>query len=164
MLVHRINEDILNDKIRIVGGESNEVIDFDSALEMAYNQDLDLVEMSEKDGVSICKIMNYSKFLYEQKKSKKVQKKSTLKEIKLGCNIADHDIMVSAKKCKNILEDGDRVKVIVIFKGRQVVFANEQGSEVLDKFLSYFEDDYINVVKQPKLEGNMFTMQVEKKN
>ena len=129
---------------------------------MAYNQDLDLVEMSEKDGVSICKIMNYSKFLYEQKKSKKVQKKSTLKEIKLGCNIADHDIMVSAKKCKNILEDGDRVKVIVIFKGRQVMFANEQGKEILEKFLDYFEEGFVVVTKNIKLEGNMVTMQIEK--
>ena len=132
------------------------------ALNVAEEEGMDLVEMSDNNGVSICQLMNYSKFLYEQKKSKKVQKKSVLKEIKMGCNIADHDIKVSAKKALNILNDGDKIKVMVIFKGSQVMFANEQGKEILEKFLNYFEEGFVVVTKNIKLESNMVTMQIEK--
>ena len=132
------------------------------ALNVAEEEGMDLVEMSDNNGISICKLMNYSKFLYEQKKSKKVQKKAVLKEIKMGCNIADHDIKVSAKKALNILNDGDKIKVMVIFKGRQIMFANEQGQEILEKFLNYFEEGFVAVTKNIKLEGNMVTMQIEK--
>ena len=134
--MHRINEEITNKKVRIVGSTYEGEMSLTEALNVAEEEGMDLVEMSDNNGVSICKLMNYSKFLYEQKKSKKVQKKAVLKEIKMGCNIADHDIKVSAKKALNILNDGDKIKVMVIFKGRQVMFANEQGQEILEKFLT----------------------------
>jgi translation initiation factor IF-3 len=160
--VHRINEEITNKKVRIVGSTYEGEMSLTEALNVAEEEGMDLVEMSDNNGVSICKLMNYSKFLYEQKKSKKVQKKAVLKEIKMGCNIADHDIKVSAKKALNILNDGDKIKVMVIFKGRQVMFANEQGQEILEKFLNYFEEGFVVVTKNIKLEGNMVTMQIEK--
>lgn len=162
--MHRINEEITNRKVRIVGSESTYEgeLALSEALNIAEDEGLDLVEMSDNNGVSICKLMNYSKFLYEQKKSKKVQKKAVLKEIKMGCNIADHDIKVSAKKALNILNDGDKIKVMVIFKGRQIVFANEQGQEIFEKFLNSFDEGFVSVTKPAKLEGNMFTMQIEK--
>lgn len=160
--MHRINEEITNKKVRIVGSTYEGEMSLTEALNVAEEEGMDLVEMSDNNGVSICKLMNYSKFLYEQKKSKKVQKKAVLKEIKMGCNIADHDIKVSAKKALNILNDGDKIKVMVIFKGRQVVFANEQGQEILEKFLNYFEEGFVVVTKKIKLEGNMVTMQIEK--
>lgn len=162
--MHRINEEITNGKVRIVGSTYDGEMSLNQALDIAYEEGLDLVEMSDNNGVSICKLMNYSKFLYEQKKAKKVQKKAVLKEIKMGCNIADHDIKVSAKKALNILNEGDKIKVMVIFKGRQIMFANEQGQEILDKFLNAFEVGFVNIVKPAKLEGNMFTMQIEKAN
>ena len=160
--MHRINEEITNKKVRIVGSTYDGEMSLTDAFNIAEDEGMDLVEMSDNNGVSICKLMNYSKFLYEQKKSKKVQKKAVLKEIKMGCNIADHDIKVSAKKALNILNDGDKIKVMVIFKGRQVMFANEQGKEILEKFLDYFEDGFVIVTKNIKLEGNMVTMQIEK--
>ena len=160
--MHRINEEITNKKVRIVGSTYDGEMSLTDAFNIAEDEGMDLVEMSDNNGVSICKLMNYSKFLYEQKKAKKVQKKSVLKEIKMGCNIADHDIKVSAKKALNILNDGDKIKVMVIFKGRQVMFANEQGKEILEKFLDYFEDGFVIVTKNIKLEGNMVTMQIEK--
>ena len=160
--MHRINEEITNKKVRIVGSTYEGEMSLTEALNVAEEEGMDLVEMSDNNGVSICKLMNYSKFLYEQKKAKKVQKKAVLKEIKMGCNIADHDIKVSAKKALNILNDGDKIKVMVIFKGRQVMFANEQGKEILEKFLDYFEDGFVIVTKNIKLEGNMVTMQIEK--
>ena len=161
--MHRINEEILSEKIRIVGSTYDGIMDLNSALDIAYDEGLDLVEMSEKDGISICKLMNYSKFLYEQKKSKKVQKKAVLKEIKLGCNIADHDIKVSAKKALNILNEGDKIKVSVIFRGRQVVLADTVGPEILEKFMNCFEDGFLTISKQPKLEGTLYSMTIEKK-
>lgn len=160
--MHRINEEITNKKVRIVGSTYDGEMSLTDAFNIAEDEGMDLVEMSDNNGVSICKLMNYSKFLYEQKKAKKVQKKAVLKEIKMGCNIADHDIKVSAKKALNILNDGDKIKVMVIFKGRQVMFANEQGKEILEKFLDYFEDGFVVVTKNIKLEGNMVTMQIEK--
>lgn len=160
--MHRINEEITNKKVRIVGSTYEGEMSLTEALNVAEEEGMDLVEMSDNNGVSICKLMNYSKFLYEQKKSKKVQKKAVLKEIKMGCNIADHDIKVSAKKALNILNDGDKIKVMVIFKGRQIMFANEQGQEILEKFLNYFEEGFVAVTKNIKLEGNMVTMQIEK--
>lgn len=160
--MHRINEEITNKKVRIVGSTYEGEMSLTEALNVAEEEGMDLVEMSDNNGVSICKLMNYSKFLYEQKKSKKVQKKAVLKEIKMGCNIADHDIKVSAKKALNILNDGDKIKVMVIFKGRQIMFANEQGQEILEKFLNYFEEGFVVVTKNIKLEGNMVTMQIEK--
>lgn len=160
--MHRINEEITNKKVRIVGSTYDGEMSLTDAFNIAEDEGMDLVEMSDNNGVSICKLMNYSKFLYEQKKAKKVQKKAVLKEIKMGCNIADHDIKVSAKKALNILNDGDKIKVMVIFKGRQVMFANEQGKEILEKFLDYFEDGFVIVTRNIKLEGNMVTMQIEK--
>ena len=160
--MHRINEEITNKKVRIVGSTYDGEMSLTDAFNIAEDEGMDLVEMSDNNGVSICKLMNYSKFLYEQKKAKKVQKKAVLKEIKMGCNIADHDIQVSAKKALNILNDGDKIKVMVIFKGRQIMFANEQGKEILEKFLDYFEDGFVIVTKNIKLEGNMVTMQIEK--
>lgn len=162
--MHRINEEISNKRVRIVGSTYDNEMSLDSALDIAEEEDMDLVEMSDNNGVSICKLMNYSKYLYEQKKAKKPQKKASLKEIKFGCNIADHDIKVSAKKALNILNDGDKVKVGVIFKGRQMAFANDLGIEVLEKFLNCFEEGFVTVTKQPKLEGNMYSMQIEKSN
>ena len=162
--MHRINEEIDNKRVRIVGSTYENEMSLETALDIAEEEDMDLVEMSDNNGVSICKLMNYSKFLYEQKKAKKPQKKATLKEIKFGCNIADHDIKVSAKKALNILNEGVKVKVGVIFKGRQMAFANDMGEEVLGKFLNCFEEGFVIVTKQPKLEGNMFSMQIEKAN
>lgn len=163
--MHLINEDIKNKVVKIVGDtySDRDNMSLDSALDLAYDLGLDLVEMSENNGVSICKIMNYSKFLYEQKKSKKTPKKSVLKDIKFGCNIADHDLKISAKKALSILNEGDKVRVLVVFKGRQIVFAECQGKELLNKFMSYFEDDSVFISKAPKLEGSMYSMIIEKK-
>ena len=164
-----INENIKCDKVRIVGGEGFEnigVVTLQEALKMSEEAELDLVQMSEKENLAICKILNYSKFLYEQKKAKKNQqkgqKKSVMKEIKFGCNIAEHDLQICAKKANNILDEGDKVRACVVFKGRQIVFAKDQGPEVMERFLTYFEN--ISIVKAPKLEGTLYTVSFERKN
>lgn len=162
--MQRINEEIKNEKVRLVGEgvEGNAIITLEEALDKSYDEGLDLVEMSEKDGISICKIMNYQKYQYEQKKAKKQQtKKVSQKEIKFGCMIADHDLEVYANKAKKILNEGDKVKVIVLFRGRQMGFASSEGPKILEKFNSFLGDVVIS--KQPKLEGNLYSMVVEKK-
>ena len=164
--MQRINEDILNTKIRLVGEDFAEadIVSLDYALDKAFDNGLDLVEMAERDGISICKIMDYQKFLYEQKKAKKQSvKKIDVKEIKFGCMIADHDLEVASKKASKILNEGDRVKVLVIFKGRQMAFANTEGPKVMNKFLSLFDKESYTVVKPQKLEGYTYTTVIEKK-
>ena len=160
--MHLVNEEIKNTNVKLVGEFSGEM-SLEEALEVAYSNDLDLVEMSVVNGVSICKVMNYSKFLYEQKKAKKVQKKMAVKDIKFGCNIADHDLKISHKKATNILKEGDRVRVVVVFKGRQTAFANTMGADLISKFLGLFEEDAVQVVQNPKLEGNTYTVTIESK-
>ena len=159
-----VNTDITNEKVRIVGDEFKDkgVIDLEEALNIADEQGLDLVEMSVSDGVSVCKIMNYSKFLYEQKKSKKVQKKSVLKEIKFGCNIADHDLSISANKALKIMNSGDKVKVMAIFKGRQAIYGVEQGESLMNRFMSHLPDDVV-ISKSGKFENSIYSIIVERK-
>jgi len=164
--VQRINEDIENVKIKLVGDDFAEpnIVSLDYALDKAYANDLDLVEMAVKDDISICKILNYQKFLYEQKKSKKQNtKKIEVKEIKFGSLIADHDLQVAAKKASKILNEGDRIKIMVIFKGRLMAFANDEGPKVLNRFLSNFDENDISIIKEPKLEGFAYTTVIEKK-
>ena len=160
--MHLVNEEIKNTNVKLVGEFSGEM-SLEEALEVAYSNDLDLVEMSVVNGVSICKVMNYSKFLYEQKKAKKVQKKMAVKDIKFGCNIADHDLKISHKKATNILKEGDRVRVMVVFKGRQSAYASTVGADLIDKFLNLFDEDAIQIVSSPKLEGNTYTVTLENK-
>lgn len=160
--MHLINESIKNNRVRIVGDFSGDM-PLDDALNIAYDNNMDLVEMSENEGVSVCKVMNYSKYLYEQKKSKKVQKKVSMKEIKFGCNIADNDLKISNKKATSILNEGDKVKIVVVFKGRQMAFASTLGVEIMTKFLSFFEENFITVLHPAKLEGNTYSCIVEKK-
>lgn len=163
--MHLVDYEIQNKKVRLIGDtySKDEILDTGDAINIALDNGLNLVEMSESDGVSICKFMDYSKYLYEQKKAKKTVKKSILKDIKFGCNIADHDLKISAKKALNILNEGDKVRVLVVFKGRQIALANTLGQELLDKFVSYFEPDVLSITKSAKLEGNMVSMIIEKK-
>lgn len=163
--MHLIDDEIKNKKVRLVGDiySKDEILDKNDAINIALDNGLNLVEMSESDGVSICKVMDYNKYLYEQKKAKKVVKQAILKDIKFGCNIADHDLKISAKKALNILNEGNKVRVLIVFKGRQIVLAHTLGQELLDKFISYLEPDVINITRSSKLEGNMVSMIIEKK-
>lgn len=160
--MHLVNEEIKNKNIKLVGEYSGEM-SLNEALDLADSEGFDLVEMSENNGVSICKLMDYNKYLYELKKSKKVQKKMVVKEIKFGCNIADHDLRISHKKAQNILKEGARVKIIVVFKGRQASLATTFGPNLIDKFLDLFEENAIQIVTGAKLEGNNYTVTIETK-
>ncbi len=130
------------------------------ALNMADEQELDLVEISPKANPPVCKIMDYKKFLFEQKKKQKEMKAKTakivVKEIRLGPNIDDHDFNFKLKHAINFLQDGAKVKVDVFFKGRSIVY-KEKGEYVLLKFAQELED-YGKVEQLPRLEGKRMIM------
>ena len=128
---------------------------------MAREQSLDLVEISPNADPPVCKIIDYSKFKYEQKKKQKEMKakahKTVLKEIRFGPNTDDHDFNFKLKHAINFLEDGAKVKAYVHFVGRTIVF-KERGEILLLKFAQALEE-YAKVEQLPKLEGKrMFLM------
>ncbi len=130
------------------------------ALEMAEEQGLDLVEISPSANPPVCKIMDYRKFLYEQKKKQKEIKAKTakviVKEIRLGPNIDDHDFGFKLKHAIKFLQDGAKVKVEVFFKGRSIVY-KDKGEYVLLKFAQELEE-YGKVERMPKLMGKRMIM------
>ncbi len=154
---HRINEQIRAKEVRLVGDESEEskVIPIFQALKMAEEKDLDLVEISPNAVPPVCRIIDYSKFLYQLKKRQKEQKakqiKVNVKEIRFGPQTDDHDYNFKLKHAIGFLEDGDKVKAYVFFKGRSILF-KEQGEVLLLRFATDLED-YAKVEQMPVLEG-----------
>jgi len=154
---HRINEQIRAKEVRIVGDENVEskVYPIFQALKMAEEKELDLVEISPNAVPPVCRIIDYSKFLYQLKKRQKEQKakqvKVNVKEIRFGPQTDDHDYNFKLKHAKGFLEDGDKVKAYVFFKGRSILF-KEQGEVLLLRFANDLED-YAKVEQMPVLEG-----------
>ena len=153
---YRINEQIRAKEVRIVGEESEpQNFTLAQALKMAKDQDLDLVEISPNAQPPVCRIIDYSKFLYQQKKRQKEQKakqvKVNVKEIRFGPQTDDHDYNFKLKHAISFLEDGDKVKAYVFFKGRSILF-KEQGEVLLLRFANDLEE-YAKVDQLPVLEG-----------
>lgn len=143
--------------MRLVGNNvENKIYDTDTALRMAREMELDLVEISENSNPPVCKIIDYQKFLYERKKKDKEQKakaaKSVVKEIRFGPNTDEHDFNFKLKHAIKFLEDGAKVKAYVHFKGRTIAY-KEKGEIILLKFAQALEQ-YAKVEMLPKLEGN----------
>nr|WP_306642789.1 translation initiation factor IF-3 [Longitalea sp. SCSIO 12813] len=130
------------------------------ALRMAQEQELDLVEISPNAKPPVCRIVDYKKFLYSQKKREKElkakQQKVVVKEIRFGPNTDDHDFEFKLKHAKKFLEEGAKVKAYVFFKGRTIVF-KERGEILLLKFAQELEE-YAAVEQMPKLEGKRMIM------
>ncbi len=159
---HRINRYIRAQVIRLVGDniDNQGIMSLDEALKVANDMGLDLVEISPKANPPVCKIVDYQKFLYQQKKrEKELKAKSTkvvVKEIRFGPNTDEHDFNFKLKHAIKFLEDGAKVKAYVFFKGRSIVF-KEQGEVLLLKLAQELED-YAKVDQLPKLEGKRMTM------
>lgn len=130
----------------------------DEALNMAYEQGMDLVQLSLNGDIAVCKIMSYSKFLYDQKKKEKhVNKvKQELKEVRLSDSIAENDIKTKVKTACRILSEGDKVKVTITYKGRLVSFIS-RGIDKLKAFEALIDIDH-TIDRQPKIEGNRVYM------
>lgn len=158
---HKINEDIRSKEVRlIVTGDAPQVISTIEALKMADDEGKDLILINENQEPPIAKIEDYSKFLYNLEKMEKERKKnsikSELKEIKLSCEIADHDLEIKAKKTKQFLTDGDKVKCVIQLKGRQKGNP-ERGQLVMLKFATILED-FGSAENVPKLESSKWLM------
>ena len=132
------------------------------ALQMAVDQELDLVEISPNANPSVCKIIDYQKFLYQQKKKAKEMKanasKVVIKEIRFGPQTDEHDFQFKLKHAKSFLSDGAKVKAYVFFKGRSILFS-EQGEQLLLRFAVELED-YGKAEQMPRLEGKRMIMMI----
>lgn len=163
----RINEDIRVTHVRLVGDNVEEpgIYSVKEALKFAEEQELDLVEISPKADPPVCKIIDYSKFLYEQKrKQKEMKSKATkviLKEIRFGPNTDEHDYNFKKNHAIKFLEEGSKLKVYVFFKGRSILF-KEQGEILLLRLAQELEE--LGKVEQlPKLEGKRMIMLISPK-
>ena len=163
---YRINERIRVREVRLVGDNiETGVYPIAQALKIAEEQGMDLVEISPNAAPPVCRITDYQKFLYQQKKRQKEQKaksvKVIVKEIRFGPQTDDHDYNFKLKHAKGFLEDGDKVKAYVFFKGRSILF-KEQGEVLLLRFANDLED-YAKVDQMPILEGKRMTIQLSPK-
>ncbi|MFW5699687.1 MAG: translation initiation factor IF-3 [Bacteroidota bacterium] len=159
---HRVNNRIRARAVRVVGEnvENQGVVSIEEALKMADEMDLDLVEISPNADPPVCKIIDYQKFLYQQKKKQKEMKSKTakivVKEIRFGPNTDEHDYNFKLNHAKKFLEDGAKVKAYVFFKGRTIIY-KEKGEILLLRFAQDLEE--LGKVEQlPKLEGKRMTM------
>ncbi len=164
--LHRINDKIRTREVRLVGENIEPgIYSIAEALRMADDLELDLVEISPTAEPPVCKIMDYQKFLYQQKKKQKEAKaksvKVVVKEIRFGPQTDDHDFNFKLKHAKNFLEEGAKVKAYVFFKGRSILF-KEQGEVLLLRFATELED-YAKVDQLPALEGKKMIMMLSPK-
>lgn len=143
--------------VGLEGGEKKTVA-LGEALNMANEQGMDLVQLSTNNGIAVCKIINYSKFLYEQKKRGKMNNKDKqeLKEVRIGDGTAENDIKVKAKTADRLLKEGDKVKVTITYKGRMIMFI-KRGLDKLSEFDGFITYPHTIDVK-PKIDGNRAIM------
>ncbi|MBK6397586.1 MAG: translation initiation factor IF-3 [Bacteroidetes bacterium] len=154
---HRINERIRVPQVRLVGDNIvSDIYPTEEALRMAKEQELDLVEIVPTADPPVCRIIEYQKFLYDKKKKEKELKskqgKQVVKEVRFGPNTDEHDFNFKVKHAMNFLEDGNKVKAYVHFRGRTIAY-KEKGEIILLKFAQALEE-YGKVELLPKLEGN----------
>ncbi|MCB0396753.1 MAG: translation initiation factor IF-3 [Flavobacteriales bacterium] len=158
---HLINDEIRATKVRVVGEDIEQgIYSLQEALKIAEDAGMDLVEISAKADPPVCRVINYQKFAYDQKKKKKELKakasKIVVKEIRFGPNTDDHDFNFKAKHAAKFLKDGAKIKAFVLFRGRSIVY-KDRGQILLLKLAQELED-LGKVEQMPKLEGNRMIM------
>ena len=160
----RINEEITVSRVRLVGENIPEqgVFPTSEALKLADSLGLDLVEISAKADPPVCKILDYQKYLYQQKKKAKEMKanaaKIVIKEIRFGPNTDEHDFQFKLKHAQEFLQEGSKVKASVFFKGRSILYV-DQGEKLLLRFAVELEE-YGRAEQMPKLEGKRMIMMI----
>lgn len=141
-------------------GEGNEVVSLQEALRLAGQYEMDLVEVAPNARPPVCKIMDFSKFMYEKKRKEKEAKKKqhtiTVKELRFRPHTDDHDYEFKMKHARKFIEDGDKVKATVQFRGRDIIYS-DQGKELLDRFTKDLED-VAKVETAAKLEGKRMSV------
>lgn len=159
---HQINEAIRAREIRLIGanGEQLGIVPLRDALRQAQEQNLDLVNIAPQAKPPVCRIMDYGKFRYEQskreKEARKNQKIIQIKEVRLSPSIEEHDVQTKLKNVKKFLQNGDKVKLSIRFRGREITH-QEIGRKVLNR-MSQEVKDISDIERQPKLEGRQMIM------
>ena len=163
----RINELIRVREVRLIDSEGQQkgVVAISEALQMAKDAGMDLVEIAPQAVPPVCKILDYGKYKFELEKknrdSKKKQKLIKMKEIRMQPKIEGHDLQFKSKHVKEFLDEGNKVKVTIRFRGRELAHT-ERGKVVLEKVLALLEDSYI-LEKEPLMEGRFMSMVVSPK-
>ena len=162
---YRVNEQIRVREVRVVSDDGSEVIPTRKAMDIARQQGVDLVEISPNAQPPVCRLIDYSKFLYQQKKRQKELKqkqvKVEVKEIRFGPQTDEHDYQFKLKHAKEFLEDGNKVRAYVFFRGRSILF-KEQGEVLLLRFANDLEE-YGKVEQMPALEGKKMFLYIAPK-
>ena len=162
-----INEEIRDREVRLIdeNGEQLGIVSSKEALEMAHEKDLDLVKIAPQANPPVCKIMNYSKYRFDQtkreKEARKKQKIVEVKEVRMTPNTEEHDLNTKVQSAVKFLKHGDKVKVSVRFRGRELS-RTEIGKVVLDQFAERISE-YGDIDKAPKMEGRSMVMFVSPK-
>lgn len=162
---YRVNEQIRVREVRVVSDDGSEVMPTRKAMDIARQQGVDLVEISPNAQPPVCRLIDYSKFLYQQKKRQKElkqkQAKVEVKEIRFGPQTDEHDYQFKLKHAKEFLEDGNKVRAYVFFRGRSILF-KEQGEVLLLRFANDLEE-YGKVEQMPALEGKKMFLYIAPK-
>ncbi|MFU0799271.1 MAG: translation initiation factor IF-3 [Xylanivirga thermophila] len=157
-----INEQIRDREVRVidVNGEQLGVMPTKKALGIAEDKGLDLVKIAPQAKPPVCKIMDYGKYRFDmlkkEKEARKKQKVINVKEVRLSATIEEHDLAVKAKNADKFLKSGDKVKVSIRFRGREMAHT-EVGYEVMERFNSMLSSE-VNIDSKPKLEGRSMSM------
>ena len=163
-----INEEIRAKEVRLIDAEGNQVgiVSIQEAMAKAHEAELDLVNISPNAAPPVCRIMDYGKYRYDQQKrekeARKKQKTTEVKEMRLGIFTEEHDLDTKAKLVAKFLAGGDKVKISMRFRGREMGYVNK-GKETMLDFVSLVKD-YGNIEKQPVLEGRNLSMVVAPKS
>jgi translation initiation factor IF-3 len=158
-----MNDAIRHPKVRLIGsdGEQLGISTTEDARERAYDEGLDLVEVSAAADPPVCRIMNYDKFRYEQKKklqeAKKKQTTVETKEIKFRPKTEEHDLNFKIKNIKKFLGQKNKVKITMRFRGREIVYSQTIGLEAMNKIAASLEEDAI-ILQPPSMEGRQMVM------
>ena len=158
----RINEQIKTDTVRLISSEGDQlgVVSLQDALNRADNVGLDLVEISPNTNPPVCKILDYGKYVYEkqklEKKNKKKQHVIHVKEIRVRPNTGDHDLLTKLSRAKKFLEAGDKVKITVMYRGREMA-RQDMGVDTLNRVVSIL-DDFAEIDKQANMEGRRLSL------
>ena len=165
----QINDEIKAKEIRVVGedGEQLGIMSSKEAQLLANEQGVDLVEITANANPPVVKIIDWGKYQYQKMKEeaknrkKAREKQSELKQMKIGLKIGDNDLNIKVRKMRGFLDDGDRVKILIIFRGREMAH-KEIGNELLDKVISLLGDDIV-VEGKPQMNGRNLSVQVRRK-
>ena len=162
-----INEEIRDREIRLIGpeGEQLGIMSARQALDIAEEKELDLVKIAPTAKPPVCKLMDYGKYRFEQskreKEARKNQKVISVKEVRLSPTIEEHDMQVRVRNCVKFLQNGDRVKVSIRFRGRMITHS-DVGLQVMNEFFARVKD-YAVQDRKPSTEGRTMTMMLSPK-